>query len=350
MKRKSVVKAKAAVMESIGQMSVREFEVPRPGEGEVLVEVKNCNICTSEWQTWLGSRKSQKRSFPWAPGHEEAGVVLEVGPGVKGIEVGTHVALGYTGCGYCSACRTGNNSKCSNRRGLVRNGVAGSFGMCQYFLAEAGRAFQMNPALPFEEACYLEPLATAVHGIKRLRVSAGESVLVIGAGNLGLVNAQLARAYGCKVMVSEISAERCEIASSMGFSVVNPLEEDNSQVAMIPGWNNRIDAVILAVGNTAATDQALEVVKRSGKILFFAAGYPAPELNLDANAVHYRELELIGTVGADLADFELAAQLLSDGIIKCDRLISHKVPLDDVQRAFELASTPGNYRVSVVLQ
>ncbi len=343
------VKARAAIMEDIGQMAVREFNIPNPVEGQVLVRLQNCNVCTTDWQTWTGARKSQKRAFPWAPGHEEAGVIVKVGPGVTEYEVGDHVALGYGGCGYCHACRTGNTRGCPNRHELVRDGVAGSFGMCQYYVADLIRVFKMNPALPLEEACYLEPLATAVHGIRKLRVSGGDTLIVIGAGNLGLVNAQLARAFGCKVLVSEINPERCEIASSLGFSVVNPMEEDISRVAMEFTSGYGIDAVILAVGNTAATDQALKVVRRSGKVLFFASGYPSPDLNLDVNGIHYGGYELIGTGGANLVDFELSARMLSDGTITCDQLVSYRVPLDEVQRAFELASTPGNYRVSLVL-
>lgn len=340
------MKAKAAVMTGVRQMEVREFEVPEPKEGEVLVKIQNCNICTTDWQTWTGARK---RTFPWAPGHEEAGIIAQVGPGVTEFEVGTHVALAYAGCGYCDPCRLGNTASCLNVRDLVRDGVSGNFAMCQYFLANIRRVFTVNPSLPFEEACYLEPLATAIHGIRKLRVNGGDHLMVIGAGNLGLVNAQVARAFGCKVLVSEIDPRRCEIARSLGFSVVNPTEEDVLQVSKDFSGNRGIDIVILAVGNTAATDQALRTVRRSGKILFFASGHPSPELHLDVNGVHYGGYELIGTGGANLVDFDLSARFLSDGTVKCDQLVSHCVPLDDAQRAFELASTPGNYRVSLVM-
>lgn len=340
------MKAKAAIMTGVRQMEVREFEVPEPGEGEVLVKIQNCNICTTDWQTWTGARK---RSFPWSPGHEESGVIAKVGPGVTEYEVGMHVALAYAGCGYCDPCRLGNTSSCVNVKDLVRDGVTGNFAMCQYFLANVRRVFKMNPDLPFEEACYLEPLATSIHGVRKLRLNPGENLVVIGAGNLGLVNAQVARAFGCKVLVSEINQQRCEIARSLGFSVVNPAEEDVLQVAKDFSGDRGIDNVIIAVGNTPATDQALKLIKRRGKILFFASGHPSPELNLDVNGVHYGGYELIGTGGANLVDFDLSARFLSDGIVKVDKLVSHCVPIDDAQRAFELAATPGNYRVSLVM-
>lgn len=343
------MKTKAAVMEDIGKMSIREYDVQKPEEGQVLIKVHNCNICTSDWQTWLGARKSQKRTFPWAPGHEAAGEIAEIGPGVTEYKTGDHVAIGYPGCGYCHACRTGKTSKCPNTKSLVRAGISGGHGMSQYYTATLNRVFKISDELAYEEACYLEPLSTAVHGIRKLRVSPGDYLLVIGAGNLGLVNAQLARAFGCKVVVSEVDEKRCEIANSLGFTVINPTQEDLISETKKLSKGRGIDVVILAVGNTVATDQALQVVKRCGKVLFFASSYPPAQINIDVNGLHYGNYEFIGTGGADLTDYELSAQLLSDGTVKCDKIVSHKVPLDDIQKAFELASTPGNYRVSLVM-
>lgn len=340
------MKAKAAIMTGVRKMEVREFDVPEPGKGEVLVKIQNCNICTADWQTWTGARK---RDFPWAPGHEEAGVISKIGPGVTEFKVGEHVALSYAGCGYCDPCRLGSTANCLNVSDLVRDGVTGNFAMCQYFLADIRRVFKINPELPLEEACYLEPVATSIRGIRKMRLNPGESLIVIGGGNLGLVNAQVARAFGCKVMVSEIDSKRLEIARSLGFSVMNPTEDDVLEVTKKFSGGRGIDNVILAVGNTVATDQALKIVRRDGKILFFASGHPSPKLNLDVNGVHYGGYELIGTGGADLVDFDLSARFLSEGTVKVNKLISHCVPIDDAQRAFELASTPGNYRVSLVM-
>lgn len=341
------MKAKAVVITGTRKVEIQEFDIPAPGPHEVLVKIRNCNICTSDWQVWTGLRS---RMLPWAPGHEEAGEIAALGADVTEFKVGDHVALSYAGCGYCEPCRRGNTVNCVNVKDLIRQGIHGNFAMCQYFLASVRRTFKMDDTLPFEEACYLEPLATAIHGVRKLRVQPGESLVVIGAGNLGLVNAQVARAFGCKVMVSEINGKRCEIARSMGFVTMNPIEEEiETCIATFTGGRG-VDNVILAVGNTTATDQAFRMVRRDGRVLFFAAGYPAPQLNLDVNAIHYGGYELFGTGGADLIDFDLSARFLSERVVKVDKMISFCVPLDEVQRAFELAATPGNYRVSIMMQ
>jgi len=342
---------KVGVMEGIRQMSVRMMDVPEIGDDEILAKVYSCNICTTDWQTWAGLRGSQGRKFPWAPGHEHAGVVVAVGSKVRPeITIGTHVVFSYTGCGECHFCRKGFPSRCTAHRSEpVKEGVSGSFGMAQYLASKASAVYKVSEDLPFEEAGFLEPCATAIHGVRRLRVVRGDDVLVIGAGNLGLVNAQVARAFGGRVLVSEIAEERCDVARSLGFQVINPAKEDLVTKVNEITAGKGVDAIILAVGSTKANEQALQVIAPMGRILFFSAGYPAPELHVDPNWIHYREVELIGTFGADPRDFQLSAQFLSDRTVRVDKMLSYKVPIDEIQRAFELAATPGNYRVSLVM-
>ncbi|WP_040210401.1 zinc-dependent alcohol dehydrogenase [Clostridium polynesiense] len=344
------MKYKILVMEEIGQLAIREAEVPKPDKGQVLVRIKNCNICTTDWQNWNGMRGKSNKSFPYAPGHEAAGIIEAIGEDVEGFKVGEHIAVGYTGCGYCDECKKGNTKSCKiNTEIYPVEGVTGGFGMSQFMLINKNQVFKVNENLPFEEACYLEPLATAVHGVRKLSVNPGDTLLVIGAGNMGLVNAQVARAFGCRVFVSEVDETRIALAKSLGFEVMNPIKDDIVKFSNDFCNGYGLDHVVVAVGNTVATDQAFKVVKRGGKVLLFAAGYPSPELNLDVNKVHYGNWHIIGTGGASVGDYCLSNKYLSDGTVKVDKLVSYKVPLEEYEKAFTLAATPGNYRVSLVL-
>jgi len=343
------VKSKTAVMENVGQMSVRVFEMPDPGPGEVLVKIHSCNICTTDWQTWANLRGSQNRKMPWAPGHEMGGEIVAMGPGVRPeLKIGDRVGFGYVGCGQCHFCRIGQPARCTGRRaGMEIDGVSGSFGMGQYLTVKAERLYKMAPDLPYAEIGYLEPLATAIHGIRRLKVKPREDVLIIGAGNLGLVNAQVVRAFGGRVLVSEIQEQRCKLAEELGFQTVNPAKEDVVEATKRFSDGKGMDAVVLAVGATKANEQALQVIAPLGRILFFAAGYPHPELHVAPNDIHYKEWELIGTFGAAPWDFDLSAKFLSERVVDTSKLISGHVPLDEVQKAFEKAATPGTYRVAL---
>ena len=343
------MKYKTLVMEDIGKLNIRETELPEPGDNEILVRIRNCNICTTDWQNWNGMRGHSNKSFPFAPGHEACGIVQKIGAEVDPslVNVGDYIAVGYTGCGACDECRSGHNDYCRHRKKFRLEDVTGSFGMAEYKLMRFEEAFKMRPGLPYEEACYLEPVSTSVHGIRRLDVKPGDYCVVIGAGNLGLVNAQVAKAFGCQVAVSEVNEERLEIAKSLGFPTVNPMQEDVKEFAKKFSGGRGVDHVIVAVGNNPATEQAFQIVKFAGKVLLFAAGYPSPDLNLNVNQIHYGNWHIIGTGGSDTADFQLAAQFLNEGTVKVGKLISHVVPFAEYEKAFELAATPGNYRVSI---
>ena len=135
----------------------------------------------------------------------------------------------------------------------------------------------------------------------------------------------------------------------MGFKVVDVNKVDSVK-AVYEELTQGADVVIVAVGTASANEQALELIREDeGKILFFAAGYPAPELKVDSNLIHYKEFELIGTYGSTVQDFKDAAQLLSTQQINVLPLVEEKYPLSAIQEAFEKASTRGSYRVSVIL-
>lgn len=343
---------KVCVMEDIKNMSVREMEIPKVKDNEVLIKIYTCNICTTDWQTWAGLRKSQGQKFPWACGHEMGGEIVEIGKHVNrnDLEIGTKVSVSHPiGCNECYFCRKGHPSRCISdySGGLEIDGVKGSFGMSQYLISDSKTVYAFSDDLPYAEIGYFEPVSTAVHGIRRARIQPGENVLIIGAGNLGLVNAQVARVFGANVIVSEIEEERCKISRELGFYTINPTKVDIKEEINRLTNNIGVDAVVMAVGKTEANNQGLSVLASRGRLLFFAAGYPAPEFNIDSNVIHYKEFELIGAYGGDPIDFQLGAKLLNTGQVKVDKLLSKSFKMDDVQKAFEAAATPGNYRVTL---
>lgn len=344
-------KMKAVVMEQEGKVNIREFDIPQIADDEVLVRLHQGNICTVDWQTFAGLRKSMGQKFPWAGGHEMAGEIVEIGKNVTSLAVGDHVAFGASGCGACYMCRTGHADHCTSGFKFDKeiDGVVGSFGFSQYTVFKAVACYKVSKDLPYECAGFTEPLSTAIHGAKRARITCGDNVVIIGAGNLGLVNAQVARAFGGSVLVSEVMAERRAKAEKLGFKTVDPTS-DNFKAVLDEFTEGRgADVVVLCAGNTAVNDQAIEILGARGRAVFFASGHPTPELHIDSNIIHYRELELIGTYNSDPSDFLLSAKFLSEGTVKVEEMISQKIPMDECQRAYETATVPGTYRVSITL-
>ena len=341
-----------SVLTEKGHAEVRERPLPEIGPHQALVRQLACNICTTDYGQWMGLREHQ--GYPMAGGHEGAGVIEAVGEGVKDYKPGDFVAMAYDGCGECLACRQGDVLHCKDAASLkskTEDGYLGSFGFADYYVRNTRSLVLMNPKLDPSCAAFLEPLATVVKGLKKLWVQPLESVAVIGAGTMGLVNAQAARALGARVIVSEIMEKKLNTARQMGFEVIDAGKEEPVQAIKGFTAGAGVDAVIIAVGADAANKQAFEMVKETdGRILFFAAGYPAPRLEIDSNTIHYRRLELIGTYAADTIDFFTAANMLNSGAVDVSKIVEPvKYKLEDIQEAFQEAATPGMYRVSVML-
>lgn len=344
-------KMKFSVLTEKGHAEVRERKLPEIGSNQVLVRQLACNICTTDYGQWLGLREHQ--GYPMAGGHEGCGVIEVLGPDVKDFAVGDYVSIAYDGCGECEPCRRGDVLHCTGMSGGQRSedGYLGNFGFADYCVRNTRSLIKMNPKLQPAEAAFLEPLATVVKGLKKLQVSPMETVAVIGAGTMGLLNALAARANGCRVLVTELMEKKLKTAEAMGFETIDAGACDPVEAVKELTGGTGADAVIVAVGITAANDQALAMVKETdGRILFFAAGYPAPELKIDSNILHYRRLELFGTFAADSIDFFTAGEMLSSGTVDVSKLVEPETfALDDIQEAFRHASEPGRYRVSVRL-
>lgn len=332
------------------QAIIKERELPLLGPHQVLVRQKACNICTTDYGQWQGLREHQ--GYPMAGGHESAGIIEAVGAAVKDFAVGDHVGLAYDGCGECLACRSGDFNFCTGiKERRTKDGYLGTFGFADYCVRNTRAIVKMNPDLDFSEAAFVEPLATVVKGMEKIRLQPLETVLVIGGGTMGLLNALAAKAMGARVIIAEIMENKLETAKEAGIEVIDAGNTDTVQKVKEFTDGMGADVVIVAVGSSKANEQALQAVKQlDGRILYFAAGYPVPEIKIDSNVIHYRRLELIGTYLAEARHFQFAAKLLNMGAVDVSCLIEErKFQLDDIQNAFAYASIPGKYRVSVLL-
>lgn len=332
---------------------VKELPLPELQADEILVKQEACNICTTDYQQWLGLREHQ--GYPMAGGHECSGIIIEKGADVsETYQIGDRVSIIYDYCGYCDQCKHGEVTSCENIQQFGKNYSSeyfGIFGFANFFIRKAKSFVKMNPKLSASEAAFVEPLSSVIQNMKKLRLASGkETVVIIGGGTMGLLNAETARAMGARVIVSELMEKKIKVAQAMGFEVINAQKFDPVKKVYELTDGKGADIVIVAVGATAANNQALEMIKpKDGKISMYAAGYPAPEMELDSNKIHYMRLELIGTYGSTLEDFIDAATMLNEGRVDVSKLIETRIPLNHIQEAFETASTPGNYRVSVIL-
>lgn len=323
------------------------------GPKDVLIKMLACNICTTDYQQWDGKRNHM--GFPMAAGHEWTGDVVAVGAEVVEFAVGDRVGPTGSGCGHCRNCRQGMFTDCLTPKGLHKmvGGFRGQRGFANWKIADENSLIKMNKEIAPELCAFLEPVSAVTNGLRKLRVKPGETVVVVGIGVMGLLNAMVAQAYGCRVIVSDVSEKKLKRASEIGkFDVIDsskcdPVEEVKR---LTDGFG--ADCVIPCVGLTGAYEQAYNMLRaNNGRLLLFAAGHPAPELKLDPNKIHYGRTEILGTIGADLEDVVLASELINNHIIdpaNCYEGV--KYPLSDIQKAYAHAASPDMYRVSVDLQ
>jgi 2-desacetyl-2-hydroxyethyl bacteriochlorophyllide A dehydrogenase len=314
----------AAVYRGSGEVAVEDRPVPRPGPGQVLVEVGHCGVCGSDLHL-IGDGWGRPGTVY---GHEYSGTVTAVGEGVTGWAVGDEVVGGPAPrCGRCRRCREGQPSQCEVVRRAVTDGHDGAF--ARYVLLEARALVRVPAGLGAREAALAEPLAVALHGITRSQIGPGDSAMVLGAGPIGALTvvALAARGLGT-VTVVEPAGSRQALARALGAEVVHP-----DDLPTFPLWEpealapRAVDVVFECSGRKAAMEAGLQQLRRGGRLVLVGAGIEPP--SFDANRMLLNELTVTGSFIYDADGFDRALELLASGAIPSDALIEpDDVPLD----------------------
>ena len=342
---------KTAVLYGAGKLAMEERALPQLTEDRVLVKIKACNICTSEYGVYNGSRT---RPYPLVFGHEWAGEVLEVGSGVDDLRPGDLVACGYEfdpSSPESLEGRTGECRRIKTANSLNPDGYYGNAGFAEYAVKSKIGLYRIKEGVDPAVAGLLEPVASVLFGLRKVRLRYGETVVVIGAGTMGVLNGLMAQDHGARVLISELLPKKLETAKACGLETIDAGRVDPVQEVMRRTDGRGADVVILAVGAQAATDQAFEMIKeKRGRVLLFAASYPSPKISLDVNTLHYRKIDLVGTFGADHVDFQAAADAINRGNIDFSPVIEARFPFSAMEDAMKAACEPGAYRVSVQME
>jgi L-iditol 2-dehydrogenase len=342
----------AAVMTAPEALAPQELPTPEPGRGEVLVRVGANTLCATDTRILRGE-KTAGVELPIVLGHETAGHVAAVGAGVSGFPEGAPVAMSpVIPCLRCPDCRRGLENICPNSRIM---GYAHHGGLAEYMLVparaiEAGCLFVSPTDLPSEQLALAEPLACVVLGQRWSPIALDDTVLVLGAGPIGLLHLQVARANGAgRVIVSEPSPGRREHARRLGAArTVDPTTEDLAEaVAELTGGEG-VDAVIIAIGVPALLGDALKLCRKGGRVNVFA-GFKGTGLSeVEANLLHYRQIRLTGSANSRRADFQTALSLVANGVVDTGSMVTHRFPLADVTDALAKVGADDAVKVAVL--
>ena len=326
---------KAMVLTAYGRLELAEMPAPEAGPGEVLVRVEACGICGSDVHGYDGS--TGRRIPPIVMGHEAAGTVAAVGEGVSAYAVGDRVTFDSTiYCGRCAYCVRGEINLCENRQVIgVSCGEYRRHGAFAEYVALPERILYKLPAdFSFSDAAMLEAVSVGLHGVKVLELAGGETALVIGAGMIGLLALQAAKALGCRrVIVADVDATRLALAKQVGAdeTICASGDELVSAVLQLTGGCG-VDAALEAVGRNETVLAAIDATRKGGKVALI--GNLAPEVALPLQKVVTRQIRLQGSC-ASAGEYPLAIELIAAGKIQVRPLITAVAPLEEGLRWFE---------------
>lgn len=335
---------KAAVFRGIGQIEVAKVPRPEPGPGEVLIRVGYCGICGSD----LEALQYGMYEPGLIVGHEFAGVLAELGPGVTGWQVGDRVVVSDAiPCGECAPCLEGQLDACES---LTMIGVTHDGGLAEYAPAMARGLHRLPDEVTLRQGALVEPLSVALHGVRRSRLKVGDRVLVMGAGPIGLLTLQCALLAGARqVIVTEVDATRAALANRLGAVAVLDPGRDNVGLALagLTGGQGP-DLVYICTGAPAPFGDALSLVRKGGQI--FVLGLCMEPVEADFASVVLNDLCIEGSL-AGRAEVSAAIDLVAQRRVDVETLVSHEIGLDEVVTAgFEPLGTPGSGAVKILVR
>lgn len=325
--------AKAAILKDIEKLEIVEREVPEPEENEILIRVKSCAICGTDIKVFHHGHKHIV--FPRVTGHEISGIIEKTGKNIKEIKEGDRVTVAPAiPCGQCYYCRRGWQSMCDNLKAI---GYHFDGGFAQYMIVPElairnGCVNKIPDNVNFDQAALAEPLACVINGQQLSRVEMGDTVLILGAGPIGCLHAELAKNTGAtKVILVDVVQQRLDMAKFTGAILVNSRETDIKKFISEITEGRMADRVIVAVGIPEAQEQSLELVAKRGSVNFFG-GLPkeAPYARLNTNILHYGESFVTGTHGSTPLHNKMALELIASGRFHIDNYISKKISLEQL--------------------
>ncbi len=313
---------------------VESEPIPEIGPGEILVRVRASGVCSGETMDWY-----MKKKAPFVPGHEPAGEVVDIGPGVTEFSVGDRVfAHHHVPCMTCRACRAGHFVQCPLwPKRQIEPGA-----MAEYMRVKA-RAVSLDTlrlpdALSYEDGTLIEPLACVVKALKQVPIHVETQVLVIGLGFMGVLNALVAQHYGARLVAGlDLIDWRLEKAVQLGISpVLNPVREDLKEWALEITQGSLFDVVIVGPGRAEVIRQATQLVARGGTVLIFTPTPPQEPTCLDYNDLYFREVRLIPSYSAGPYDTREALALIEQGKIRAKDLVTHRFSLEEARKAYQV--------------
>jgi L-iditol 2-dehydrogenase len=328
---------RAQVFYGPGDLRFEDAPVPEPGPGEVVLRIEAALTCGTDVKTLRRGHPVMIPRVPTIFGHEFAGTVAAVGPGVGTVRPGDRaVAANSAPCGTCGACRRGRPNLCDDLL-FVNGAYAEYIALPPRLVTE--NLVTVSPTADAARVAFAEPVACCLRAMDAAEAGAGDTVVVLGHGPLGLLLGLLARAVGARVILAGKTGPRLERARGLGFAACVDVARASDPVATVrEAADDDVRCVIEATGRPEAWEQAMAISSKGGTVVFFGGCAPGTSVRLDTRRVHYEELRLLGVFHHTPGLIRRAVALLADGTLDPAPLVTHEMGLGDVPRALDLMS------------
>lgn len=320
---------------------IEDVPTPRPGPDEMLVKVISCGICGSDIVEWYRLPRA-----PLVPGHEIGAEVVEVGQAVKKFNPGDRVFVApKVPCMQCEYCKNGHYPACTHIKERLPGGFA------EYVLVPntlvANGAYRLPDSISYDQSTFIEPLACVVRAQRLAGVQQGQTVMVFGCGMSGLLHIKLAKAENCQVIATDVNARRLELAAGLNAEITIDATENVAE-RLLYANDRKADVVILCTSAMSAVDQAWKCVDKGGVIVFFAVPGPDRQISIPLNDFWTKEIKILTSYYCGPPDIIDAIDLIESETVKVDDMISHRLPLKDVTRGFQLV-LDGTESIKVII-
>jgi L-iditol 2-dehydrogenase len=321
---------------------VEEIPIPSPGNGEMLVKVISCGICGSDIVEWYRLPRA-----PLVQGHEVGVEVVETGDGVTKFNKGDRLFIApKVPCLKCNYCLKGHYPQCNS----VKDRLPGGF--AEYILVPeelvTNGSYRLPDNIGYDQATFIEPLACVVRAQKLALVEEGQTLLILGSGLSGLLHIKLGKFLKCKVIATDINKYRLEMAKRMGADHVAEASS-NIPEQLIQTNGRKADVVIVTTSSMQALKQAWDTVDMGGVVVLFAVPDPNKDVIVPVNDFWRKEIRIITSYYCGPPDIDKALDLISKGNIEVDGLITHKLPLKDVDKGFKMLQN-GSESLKVIIK
>jgi len=334
-----------AIMTQPGKIEFNDVPVPEVKADQIKIKMKAIGVCGSDIHVNHG--KHPFTSYPVVQGHEVSAEVVEAGAEVTKVKVGDKVTIQpQVVCGQCYPCTHGMYNACEELKvmGFQTTGMAS-----EYFIVDASKALALPVDMSWEHGALIEPLAVAVHAVRRAGDVTGKKIVVLGGGPIGNLVAQTAKAMGAaEVLISELSEYRLEIARKCGFKTVNPKNESVMDSIIANFGTDRADIIFECIGINVTINQAIECARKGSTIVVVGVFGDLSTVNM--GYVQDRELSLLGCAMYREEDYIKAIEIVKEGRIDFDILITHRVKFKDYAEAYDIIDQQKDKAMKVMIE